>query len=243
MKSPSKHRLATIYNYFATQITITRLVGLTFSFLASAVLSWLSWEVWEKETFFFDAPLLMRVHHWASPFLDQLMLDITQLGNPIGAITISVIILGWLLGQKQFLEFGFFAIVSFGAIILNNGLKLRFTRPRPTLWESLIQETSYSFPSGHALGSIVLYGSFAYLLARSYPSRSPLIYGVASVIITLIGLSRLYLGVHYPTDIIAGYIIGFLWLRICIKLFKHYAVKLNPMEITLIKNGEDMKKI
>jgi membrane-associated phospholipid phosphatase len=235
MKLPSDSRFASIYAYFTTQIKILEVWGLIFIVLALAVLSWLSWEVWEKETFFFDTPLLMRVHHWANPFFDQLMLSITQLGNPIGAITTSVIILGWLLGQKQFLEFGFFAIASLGAVLLNEGLKLIFTRPRPTLWQSLIQETTYSFPSGHALGSMVLYGCLAYLLAQSYPSRSPLIYGVASVIIIMIGLSRLYLGVHYPTDVIAGYIIGFLWLRICAALFKNYATKLHPVK--------DIKKI
>ncbi len=236
MKPSRNHWFTAIYAFLAIQIRMLGTWGLILYVLALSGLGWLSWEIWEKETFFFDTALLMRLHHGASPLFNQLMLDITQLGNPVGAVGTAVIILGWLLWRQQFLEFGFFAIASLGAVLLDKGLKLIFTRPRPTLWESLIQETSYSFPSGHALGSMVLYGSLAYLLARSHPSRSPLIYGTAAVMIILIGLSRLYLGVHYPTDIIAGYIIGFLWLRICIAIFKYVG---HSQEVTY--SEEDIK--
>lgn len=221
MKPPRNHWFTAIYAFLAIQIRTLGTWGLILYVLALSALGWLSWEIWEKETFFFDTDLLMELHHRASPLFDQLMLDITQLENPPWAVGTVVAILVWLLRWQKFPEFGFFAIANLGALLLNNGLKLIFTRSRPTLWESLIQETSYSFPSGHALGALVLYGSLAYLLARSYPSRSLLIYGTATLVITLIGLSRLYLGVHYPTDVIAGYITGFLWLRICIAMFKY----------------------
>jgi membrane-associated phospholipid phosphatase len=79
---------------------------------------------------------------------------------------------------------------------------------------------SYGFPSGHALGSLVLYGFLAYLLGQRYPRRSGLIYGIAGAMIGAIGLSRLYLGVHYPTDILAGYAVGGLWLMICLGLLR-----------------------
>ncbi len=97
---------------------------------------------------------------------------------------------------------------------MNMGLKPLFARSRPDLWPTLITETSYSFPSGHALGSTVLYGMIAYLLGRHFPQYQRWFYGAAIVLVTLISFSRLYLGVHWPSDVIAGIGIGFLWLMV-----------------------------
>jgi membrane-associated phospholipid phosphatase len=127
---------------------------------------------------------------------------------------------GWMLWRQRFQQMKVFAIACLGALILNQGLKLVFVRPRPLLWKQLIKEVSYSFPSGHALGSLVLYGFLAYLLGLQFPRWSQLIYGLAAGLIGAIGLSRLYLGVHYPTDVMAGYAIGFLWLMMCIVMLK-----------------------
>jgi membrane-associated phospholipid phosphatase len=91
---------------------------------------------------------------------------------------------------------------------------------RPDLWRSPIKETSFSYPSGHALGSTILYGFLAYLLATRYPRFAWFIYVLAVLLIAVIGLSRLYLGVHWPTDIIGGYCIGFLWVMFCIAMLK-----------------------
>ena len=88
------------------------------------------------------------------------------------------------------------------------------------LWRSPITETSYSYPSGHALGSTILYGFLSYLLATRYPQFSWLIYALAGILIFAIGLSRLYLGVHWSTDIIGGYCIGFLWVMLCITMLR-----------------------
>ena len=107
-----------------------------------------------------------------------------------------------------------------GGLILNTGLKLFFSKPRPELWHRLISEKSFSFPSGHALGSMVLYGFIAYELATHYPHLAKVIYSLTVILIAAIGISRLYLGVHWPTDIIAGYGVGFLWLMICITMLK-----------------------
>jgi undecaprenyl-diphosphatase len=107
-----------------------------------------------------------------------------------------------------------------GGVILSYGLKLVFSKPRPNLWQSGIEETSFSYPSGHALGSTILYGFLAYVLATRYPQLAFLIYAGAVLLISAIGLSRLYLGVHWPTDIIAGYSIGFLWVMFCITMLK-----------------------
>lgn len=226
MKSFLSDRFATIYARLSAQMTTLGLLGLAFCFLALTGLSWLCQEVWEKETFRFDIALLLALHQRANPLLDRLMLSITRLGDPEFVVAIVVVSLGWLLWRQKRLESGMLAIASLGALFLNLGMKLIFSRPRPTLWQPLIQEISYSFPSGHALGASVLYGFLGYLFIRRYPQRSYLISGISITIILLIGLSRLYLGVHYPTDILAGYIVGLLWLGICVAILKHYAGKL-----------------
>ncbi len=231
MKPFLSDRITAIYTRLADQMTTLGLLGLAFCFLAITVLGWLCHEVWKKETFRFDTDILLALHRSHNPLLDRLMLGITQLGNPafiVGTVVVGLVLLLW---RQKRLEFWVFAIASLGALIFNQGMKLLFTRPRPTLWQSLIQETSYSFPSGHALGASVVYGFLAYLLIRRYPRRSHLVSGIAITIIGLIGLSRLYLGVHYPTDILAGYIVGLLWLGICIALLRHFDLGLKRLEV------------
>jgi membrane-associated phospholipid phosphatase len=148
------------------------------------------------------------------------MLKTTTLGNPKFVVVVVVISLGWLWWKQHRLEAKVFAIACLGALILNQGLKLFFAKPRPQLWPRLISENSFSFPSGHALGSLVLYGILAYILAVQLPQFARWIYGIAVVIIAAIGFSRLYFGVHWPTDVMAGYAVGFLWLMICITMLK-----------------------
>ena len=79
------------------------------------------------------------------------------------------------------------------------------------------------------MGSLVLYGFLTYLLATYYPKLSKVIYSLAVILIAAIGLSRLYLGVHWPTDVIAGYGVGFLWLTTCITMLKLQKLKLQKL--------------
>jgi membrane-associated phospholipid phosphatase len=195
-------------------------VGLAACLVILLGLSWLGQEVWEKEAFGFDTTVLLWLHQYANPVLDAAMLKITTLGNPQFVVVVVVLSLGWLWWRQRRLEAKVFAIACLGALILNQGLKLFFAKPRPQLWTRLIAESSFSFPSGHALGSLVLYGFLAYVLAVQFPRFSGWIYSLAVGIIAAIGVSRLYLGVHWPTDIIAGYAVGFLWLMICIAMIR-----------------------
>lgn len=194
--------------------------GLAVCLFILFVVAKLSDEVLEKEFFTFDKSLLLWLHQFTNPTLDLIMLKITQLGNPSFVVILVVITLSLLYRKHYYQEAKIFLLASLGALILTTEMKLFFGKPRPQLWEHLIQETSFSFPSGHALGSMVLYGLIAYLLSKFYPQFSFLIYSLITIIIILIGLSRLYLGVHWPTDIIAGYGVGFLWLMLCITLLK-----------------------
>jgi membrane-associated phospholipid phosphatase len=185
-----------------------------------ALFGWLSQEVLEKEAFGFDTTILLWLHQRTNPSLDRVMLKITTLGDPSTVVILITISLSLLLWQKRVWAAQILVLTCLGGLILNQGLKLVFAKPRPQLWTPLIVEHSYSFPSGHALGSSVVYGFLAVLLARHYPRYRAGIYGIAVLIVGSIGLSRLFLGVHYPTDIMAGYSVGLLWLITCVGILQ-----------------------
>ncbi len=190
-----------------------------------ALFGWLSQEVLEKEAFGFDTTILLWLHQHSNSTIDSLMLNITKLGNPGFVVVLVTISFSLLLWQKQFWAAQILFLDCLGGLILNQGLKLFFAKPRPQLWTPLIVEHSYSFPSGHALGSAVLYGFLAVLLADRYPRYRVVIYSIALIIVGSIGLSRLFLGVHYPTDIMAGYSIGLLWSISCVGILKMQKIK------------------
>ena len=173
-------------------------------------------EMIEQETLAFDQSVLLTLHHLHRPWLDRLALVITNLGDPLTmAITSGVLVLLLLIRRRQ-AESAIFAVAASGAIGLNVLLKALFVRPRPQLWERMVTVRYHSFPSGHAMVSMVVLGLIAYWLAVRFPKRRSLIFLVTPLLIGAIGLSRLYLGVHWPTDVIAGYAAGLVWLVICI---------------------------
>ncbi len=212
--------LRNINPHVATLIATIGLAGLTTCLIILTVLAWLFQEILEREAFRFDTSGLLLLHQLANPSLDAVMLTITRLGDPNVVVIIVIVSLAILWWRRQQQEAKIFVIACLGAFILNTGLKLVFSKVRPQLWPHLIPETSFSFPSGHALGSLVLYGLLAYLLATNYPKAAKLIYVFAAFLIIAIGISRLYLGVHWPTDILAGYGVGFLWMIMCITMLK-----------------------
>lgn len=145
------------------------------------------------------------------------MLEITLLGT--GTVVMMVVAVSgmflWLTEHRYSAALLFLA--TMGSILLNNLLKLGFGRPRPQIVEWATNAVSLSFPSGHAMSSAVVYGTVAYLAARLQKKRSHRVVTMAcaALLILLIAASRLYLGVHYPSDVIAGIIIGIAWASFC----------------------------
>jgi membrane-associated phospholipid phosphatase len=190
-----------------------------------SLLAVLSHQVLNRSLLAWEPPVLWRIHQLSHPVLDVLMVGITGLNDPPMAISITVVVFCFLAWQRHRLEAAVFLLETLGGGLLSPLLKLVFNRPRPTLWPTLISETTFSYPSGHALGSVVLYGFLAYLFSTLYPRYTGAFYGVAVPLILAIGFSRMYLGVHWPSDVLGGYSIGFLWVMMCISLLRFLKIR------------------
>lgn len=166
-------------------------------------------EVRNKEVFPFDAPMLNMLHAMATSRLNHVFVLMTQLGYMWGVMPLDVIVLMALLVRRRFRDGLFFGIAVIGSAVLDIVAKNYFGRVRPDLWLSITPETTYSFPSGHAMGSATL-GMALILLFWPTRWRWPVM--IASVVfVLLVGISRVYLGVHYPSDILAGWTAAIAW--------------------------------
>lgn len=170
-------------------------------------------EVHEFESFHFDAPLLWKMHGLHSPGLDQFFTLLSKLGYEWFLIPADVLIVVALLWRKRWREASFVAISFVGSALLNLGSKQFFQRDRPSLWESIAPESTFSFPSGHAMGSMTLAVTVA-LLAWNTRWRWPVLV-LAPGFSVLVSVSRVYLGVHYPSDILAGWCAALVWVVGC----------------------------
>ena len=197
-------------------ISIIRLGGLAVAALAMWGFATIAQEVWEKETYAFDTSILLYLRSLHDPLRDRVMLAFTFFGEPnlLLALSVSLGIILWV--RKHRSEATTIAVTGAGALGLNILLKQLFARARPQLWERTVDVRFYSFPSGHAMISMVIYGLLGYLLGSRFPKQRWWIYSLTVILVAVIGLSRLYLGVHWPTDIIAGYTAGLVWLIACI---------------------------
>ena len=166
-------------------------------------------DVDKREVLPFDAPMLNRLHALATPSLDRFFVWVSRCGYLWGVVPLDVLVLAFLSTRRRFRDGLFFAIAVIGSAVLNIVAKNHFARMRPDLWISLTPETTFSFPSGHAMGSATL-GLAVILL--SWPTRLRLgVLIASSVFVLLVGLSRVYLGVHYPSDILAGWAAAMTW--------------------------------
>lgn len=162
----------------------------------------------------FDEAALRWLGTLRNPTLDRVMVEITSLGN--GAVLLLLIAVAsvflWLTQHRWSVYLLLLAYL--GGDVLNRILKESFERPRPTLLEHLHEVSSASFPSGHAMNSMITYGAVAYLVARLEPTPAlrRTTWAFAATLIIAIGISRSYLGVHYPSDVLAGYLAGLAWL-------------------------------
>lgn len=197
-------------------------IGLVVALAAIALLLWgfaaLADEFNEKSRL---AQLDLTVLNWlqlhGSESGERYFEFVSWLGAPVLAV-VDVAVSAWLAIHRAWRSFWLWVITIVGGAVLDEILKLAFRRARPTIASEFIHGNSWSFPSGHAMNSLVAYAMLAFLLREHLASTRlrVAVALVAALLIVAIGFSRLYLGVHYLSDVTAGYLAGSAWVVACI---------------------------
>ncbi len=187
--------------------------GLLIAATALFAFAWLADEMLEGDTQKFDEFVRDAVHRHAAPGFTWLMQGFSFLGSVTVVTTLCVLAIAAFLYFRQARTAALLAITMAGMAVLDVTLKMAFHRPRPVAYFGPTP-TTYSFPSGHAMGAFCLYGVLAAILAARVSGRAAKwsIWAGAVLLIGMIGYSRIYLGVHYPSDVIAGYCAGAVWV-------------------------------
>ncbi|MCM3720316.1 phosphatase PAP2 family protein [Fictibacillus phosphorivorans] len=170
-----------------------------------------------------DVWSMKHVSHLHQSPLNSLFIFLTNAASrPYQYVIIVLLSIYWLLAERKWREPLVLWICLLGVRFGNHWLKGSFERPRPEI-DRIIDITGYSFPSGHAMIPLAFFGMLSYLLVQNYSILQPykkIIYFLIGLFILLVGFSRVYLGVHYPTDVIGGYLAGGTWLLVCILFYR-----------------------
>lgn len=192
--------------------------GLLYAFVA------LAGEVMAGDTRALDTRILQALRKADDPaipigpaWLEAALLDLTALGGPTVITLVVTAVVGFLCLQTRYRTAIVVAAAAISGEVVNQLLKQLFMRPRPDVVPHLRDVTTASFPSGHAMESAIVYLTLGVMLMRIAERRLTKIYclGVAVLVTLLVGISRVYLGVHYPTDVLGGWMLGFIWASIC----------------------------
>jgi undecaprenyl-diphosphatase len=209
---------------FAHRIDSKILVLFLVLSLAAFGLLWLAGEVLEGDTFAIDRVILRGLRTTADTaipigpkWLAHAMVDVTALGSVTVLTLITILAVSYLLAIRKHTTAVFVALAVASSAVLSSALKSEFHRMRPDVVPHLVEVSSASFPSGHAMNSALVYLTLATLLARSQKEARVRIFliAVAIVLTLLVGISRVYLGVHWPSDVVAGWSLGALWAALC----------------------------
>lgn len=207
---------------FHIHLTLFIVVGLLVCTIALGVFAKLVNGVSETDTLVqFDLALANALHSAATPTSTSIFITISLFGGQLLLLESTIIALV-LLWKKHWLAFIIWDITIAGGYFLTMLLKQFFARPRPIFVTPLVIEQYYSFPSGHSMLSIIGYGMMAYILCLVFKNNLLRFSSVLAAIggVAIIGLSRMALGVHYFSDVLAGYAVGTIWLVSCISLWR-----------------------
>ena len=197
-------------------LSLSLVLGIVASIGSLVFFAWITDQVLEGETRHFDEVTRAAVHQFATPTLTATMRGISFVGSSLFLTTASVGMFIWMMSRGWKRDAWLLGITMLGAAILNTTLKLTFHRPRPMPFFDLLPPESFSFPSGHSLASFCFFGALASILtARITNTKINLLtWIVSALMVLLIGLSRIYLGVHYTTDVLAGFAAAFIWIAV-----------------------------
>jgi undecaprenyl-diphosphatase len=189
-------------------------VGFLSALSALLFFAWIAGEMMNGDTARFDATITSIVHEHATARLTAVMKALTMLGSSIVMTPLAILTLALCYFRREFHALKTLAATFGGALLLELILKGAFHRPRPVPFFDLPAPASFSFPSGHALFSFCFFAGLAVLLSPRLASRKTklALWVMAIPLILGIGLSRIYLGVHYPSDVLAGYAAGIVWV-------------------------------
>ena len=193
-------------------LSVAVVAGLCIAVLGLVLLGWLAGEVMEGPARGMDLTFRNWLHQHASPGLTRAAFFFTRMGDRVlgAGLLVSLSFFVFLRWRRAA---GWMAVAMSGAVVLNLAMKWGFHRARPVPFFGSVPDP-WSFPSGHSLLSFCFYGVLAGLIADRIDSRAAqaALWSVAATLVAGIGLSRIYLGVHYPSDVIAGYLTAAVWV-------------------------------
>ncbi|MCL4442286.1 MAG: phosphatase PAP2 family protein [Firmicutes bacterium] len=193
-------------------------LGLAFGLASLLFFAKLSEDLLSNELLMFDQIATGVIRFYSSDQVTSAMKTVSSLGSPLTLIVVGIVVMIYTgLVRKHIWDTLLVPITLVGGIILNEALKLLFHRARPEL-PHLVKVTGLSFPSGHSMMSFIFYGLIIYLLWLNFTHKffRVLLTILLVILILAIGISRIYLGVHYPSDVLAGFAAGSFWLVACI---------------------------
>ena len=196
-------------------LLVAAAVGALFALLVQSQGDWRTGLPWERS-------LMLRIDRTVPPVIDWIMLSLPWLGTNLTILPILVAVALWLWRRKGRGDLALQLVIAcVGSLVLNAVLKDLFSRPRPDLWPHRGQFQWTSYPSGHAIIGVAVYFTIARVLHRERGWRWP--YVVSAVMLVVNLYSRLYLGVHWPTDVIGGALLGLAWLLMVAYAFRPFA--------------------
>jgi membrane-associated phospholipid phosphatase len=195
-------------------------IGFVIALVAMLFFAFLADAIYNQEAFALDTFANPFLHSISSPLLDAVMNGVTSLGSVpiVGVLLVLAVVLLLYRGLRA--EALFLAAAIGGSVALNGTMKVIVSRPRPALpWANVLPD--YSFPSGHSMNSLVFYLAIAMIVWARYGQRAGgVAVAVALIIAVAVGFSRVYLGYHYPSDVIGGFAAGLAWLFIVALAFE-----------------------
>jgi undecaprenyl-diphosphatase len=210
----TKAHLKKVFIWLQALVGSILFFGLMIAVGALFFFAWLADEVLEGGTQAMDETVRILVHGFASQPLTLLMNFVTVLGSTLFLSTVFVCVFIIFIRKNRKRAAILITMTMAGAVILNFVLKVSFARPRPVPFFDTPLPNSYSFPSGHALFAVCFYGVLAWIFVELTGKHllKYLIWVTAVFLVLLIGISRIYLGVHYPSDVMAGYAASIVWV-------------------------------
>ena len=225
---------------YVGRLDVEALVVLGVSFLSvMGVLAFfaIAGAVTEGDTQYVDEAIVRWFRDPADPrsargpaWLTEVAIDITAMGSTVVLILVVLAVSGFLWLQNQFRLLALLIAAMTGGTILNALLKTTFARPRPSVVPHLREVFTFSFPSGHAALSAIVYLTIGVLLLEVVRGRAARLYclAVAMTATMLVGFSRVFLGVHYPSDVLAGWAAGITWAALCWLAVQYVAKRRTP---------------